>query len=155
MIRDSSRYYGAVITRIVDHWGGSVSVRKMFDDYAGFYLLNSKLPIFIKYSTQRRGPWTFTFNREHQKRQQALFEVLDECLTVFVCGKDGIAALKHIDIRQILDEHFEDQESVTIRRRHNEMYKVRGRDGVLEKKVSRNSLIELLQPMQCKVAKNP
>lgn len=145
MITESARYQGAVLAHIVDSWDGPITIRRAFDEASGFYILDEKIPIFIKYSTQRYSPWTFTFHLEHQTLQQALFEKSGECVMMFACGRDGIVALSHIDFRRLLDNHFEPQESVTIRRKHAEMYKLRGRDGELERKVSRNSLKEVLR----------
>ncbi|MEM9261956.1 MAG: hypothetical protein AAGA22_00100 [Pseudomonadota bacterium] len=148
MITESARYQGAVLAHIVDNWDGPIAIRRAFGEAAGFYILNERLPIFIKYSTKRYSPWTFTFQREHQMRQQALFDKLGECLMVFGCGRDGIAAISHQDFRKVLDNYFEEQESVSLRRRHAEMYKIRGRDGELERKIGRNSLIDLLSSLK-------
>ena len=46
------------------------------------------------------------------------------------------------EFRKILDDHFEDQESITVRRRLKTMYHVMGRDGVLENRVSRQAIFE-------------
>jgi penicillin-binding protein-related factor A (putative recombinase) len=151
MITDSARYFGSVFSYIIDRWDGSVAIRKAYDDYAGFYLINERIPIYIKYSTKRTSPWTFTFHREQQHRQEFLAEIQRECLMCFVCGKDGIVALSHKDFRQVLDHNFELQESVTIRRRHNKMYEIKGRDGILSRKMSKNSLADVLAPMKSRV----
>lgn len=145
MIKDANRYYGAAISMIVDSSVGGVLVENISKSSAGFYLIDRILPIFIKYSTSRKGPWVFNFQESHQSFQQSLYEEYGECLIVFVCGKDGVAALSHKSFRSVLDESFELQESVTIRRKHNEMYRVRGKDGVLERRVSRSSLEDLMK----------
>ena len=148
MISDANRYYGATLSFIVDRWDGSISFQNAPNASAGFYILNGRLPLFIKYSTSRRGPWQFTFQKEHQTQQQSLFELYGECLMAFVCGRDGIAALTHNDFRKVLDDRFEGQESVAIHRRHNEMYRISGRDGIFERKVARNCLAELVRSAQ-------
>ena len=142
MISDACRYYGSALSSIVELSSGPVSIQKLSKQYAGFYLINEFLPIYIKYSTSRRGPWTFNFQRAHQELQESYCCSYGECMVVFVCGKDGVAALTHLDFRKVLDDFFEEQESVTIKRKHNEMYRVRGSNGTLERKVSRNSLNE-------------
>lgn len=151
MITDSARYYGAVFTYIIDRWEGSVAIRKAYEDALGFYLINERIPIYIKYSTNRKSPWTFNFQKEQQYRQQYLVDIMKECIVCFVCGKDGIVALRHADFRTILDENFENQEAVTIRRRHNTMYYIKGRDGELDRKLSRSSLAEILAPMKSRI----
>jgi hypothetical protein len=151
MITDSARYYGAVFAYIIDRWQGSVAIRKAYEDAIGFYLINERIPIYIKYSTNRKSPWTFNFQKEQQCRQQCLKDMMMECVVCFVCGKDGIVALRHADFRSILDENFENQGAVTIRRRHNTMYDIKGRDGELNRKMSRNSLAEILAPMKSRI----
>lgn len=144
MISSASKYYGLVLHHVLDSVDGPVEIRRAFRDCAGFYILNEATPLFIKYTTKRLGPWTFNFHHDHQLRQQLLFERLGECIMVFVCGRDGIAALRHKDLRAVLDEHFDEQETVSIRRRHNKMYQIHGRDGRLDFKVSRNSLTDII-----------
>jgi hypothetical protein len=145
MISDANRYYGAVISIIVDFSEDEVRIKKIPKTCAGFYLINDLLPLYIKYSTSRRGPWVFNFQKSHQEIQQNLYENYSECIVAFVCGKDGVAALSHESFRNVLDESFDHQEAVTIRRKHNEMYRVRGKDGVLERRVSRSSLQDILK----------
>ena len=145
MITDAARYYGAVFSFIIDRSAGSVALRRIFDDCVGFYLVDERLPLLIKYSTRRKGPWSFTFHHDHQEKQQMLYERHGECIVALVCGKDGIVALQHADFRTVLDEFFEPQEAVTVRRRHNQMYQVKGRDGQLSRRLSRSSLSEALQ----------
>lgn len=144
MIPDAHRYYGAAFCSIVDASNAPVVIKRIPELPAGFYLLNDRIPIYIKYSTSRKSPWIFTFHEEHQRAQQQLYEKYGECLTAFVCGSDGIASLIYGDFRKVLDSDFEAQESISIRRRQNEMYKVTGRDGQLERKVSRRSLTDIV-----------
>lgn len=145
MISDADRYYGAVLSTVVDSFGVPVCICNVSTDVAGFYLINDSLPLYIKYATSRKGPWTFTFQKRHQELLESFYVKYSECIIAFVCGKDGIAALIHSDLRKILDTSFEEQEAVTIRRKRNEMYRVKGRDGILERKLSRNSLDEILK----------
>ena len=144
MISDAHRYYGAVICTVIDAADEAISLTKIQRGAAGFYLINEELPIYIKYSTSRKGPWSFNFHNAQQEIQLSLYREYRECIMAFVCGKDGIAALTHSSFRNVLDESFDEQEAVTIRRKHNGMYQVRGKDGVHEKRVSRNSLREIL-----------
>lgn len=148
MITDANRYYGAVFSKVIDFSGGGVSMQRASADYAGFYILQKNIPIYIKYSTSRRGPWTFNFFQKPQEFQESLYAKYGECITIFVCGKDGIAALRHDEFRTVLDHIFEEQEAVTIRRKHNKMYSVRGKNGALERKVSRSSLEEAFKNIE-------
>jgi len=145
MITDANRYYGATLISLIDTSINAIKIKKIPEGPAGFYIVDDVLPIYIKYSTSRRGPWVFNFHQEHQAFQEHLYTNYRECIIAFVCGKDGIAALKHDEFRKVLDKEFEVQESVTIKRKHNEMYKVNGKNGALERKVSRSSLEVILQ----------
>lgn len=143
MIKDANRYYGSVLSALVDAAPSGLRMRKLNTKTAGFYLVEERIPIYIKYSTSRKGPWVFNFQLSHQEAENCLFREYGLCVIIFVCGKDGIAAIEHSNFRKILDDEFEEQESVVIRRKHNEMYCIRGTNGSLERKVSRSSLDDI------------
>lgn len=144
MLNDSDRYYGAVLKFVIEQRVGGQLIKRISGTSAGFYLIGRNLPVYIKYSTSRRGPWQFTFQKSHLNIQQRLYNQFGECITAFVCAKDGIAALGYVHFGGILDGDFDEQESITIRRRHREMYRISGRNGVYERKVARNSLAQLI-----------
>lgn len=145
MISDSSRYYGCVLHQLIEQHEQQATIQRLNGDILGFYLVNGSLPFYIKYSTTRIGPWSFNFQLPHQKRQKELFDMYGECVTVFVCGRDGIAALPYTELQKIIDVNSELQEGVSIRRRHNKMYQIHGRNGALDRKVSRSSFSEILK----------
>lgn len=148
MITDANKFYGAVFSKVIDFSDEAISIQRISVDHAGFYIVQKKIPIYIKYSTSRRGPWTFNFHKKHQEFQEDIYLRHGECVTVFVCGKDGIAALRHCEFRKIIDHMFEEQEAVTIRRRHNQMYCIRGTNGTLDRKISRSSLEEAFKKIE-------
>ncbi|MEZ5922020.1 MAG: hypothetical protein R3C60_11795 [Parvularculaceae bacterium] len=145
MIRDYQRYYGAALVHLLDQCGGPLSVRKAFADRNGYYVLEERLPLSIKFSRSRMGPWVFTFHREHQVLQNELVKHFGVGITAFVCGTDGVVALDHQQLRLCLDDNFEEQENISIRRKLRHMYSVRGRDGSLEEKISRDSFSKLVR----------
>ncbi len=155
MITDANRYYGCVISYLIDLSTIPLQINKISNNTAGFYLIQNEIPICIKYSTIRKGPWTFNFHKSHQETEHSMFLQYGECIVIFVCGKDGIAALHHNEFRFLLDEDFEKQESVVIRRKHNEMYSVSGKNGSLERKVSRKSLDDVFKISIKPFLKNP
>lgn len=147
MIADASRYYGCVLHYLIDRCRIGANITRIDPSFPGAYLVNHSIPFYIKFSTARRGPWAFNFQKAHQEMQHSLAKEYGECVATFVCGKDGIVALRHNELRVILDENFEEQEGVTIKRRHNQMYQIRGRDGKLDKRVSRSSLEEIAKKL--------
>jgi len=147
MIRDYQRYYGSALTLLLDRWEGSISLKKLFDDRNGYYLIEERLPLSIKFSRSKKGPWTFTYHRAHQVMYTQLVESYGNCVTAYVCGTDGVVAVQHTQLRQFLDDVYEEQENVSIRRKLNHMYSIKGRDGVLDKKVSRDSYVTLISDL--------
>jgi hypothetical protein len=144
MLPDYGRYYGSALTHIVDQYGKAISIEKLLVGVQGFYLLNGRSPLYIKFSRSRKGPWSFNFHRDHQVRYRHLVKSYGDCITALVCGKDGIVALNDVQMREILDDNFDGQESVSVRRKLNHMYSVNGSNGELSQKISRDSLMSHL-----------
>jgi len=147
MIRDYQRYCGSALAILIDNWDGPINVRRAFPDRNGYYLIEEKLPIAMKFSRSRKGPWTFNYQRENQILYNELVRVFGNCVTAYTCGTDGVVAVEHAQLRQFLDEVFEEQESVSIRRKLKQMYSIRGRDGTLNKKVARDSYVKLVREL--------
>lgn len=145
MISETSRYYGCVLYQIIGESDVQVSLRRLDDNMPGFYLVNNKLPFYIKYSTSRTGPWSFNFQTSHREFQKELTTTYGDCITAFVCGRDGIAALRYLELKNVLNGGIDPQETVSIRRRHNRMYQIKGRNGTLDRKIARSSLAEILK----------
>jgi hypothetical protein len=144
MLPDYSRYYGYVFSQVIDRYERPVSIQKLDVGLQGFYLINGKLPIFIKFCRNRKSPWSFTFQHDHQTQYKKIIEEYGQCLMVLVCGTDGIAALNHQQLSEVLDGNFEEQESLSVRRKLNHMYSVAGTNGKLAGKVAKDSLLTQL-----------
>lgn len=144
MIPDTARYRGSFFALLFEQSPIPLSVERLPQFGAGYYLLAGSVPIYLKHSTKRKGPWAFNFFRSHQEAQQALFELYGECFTGMICGKDGVAGLTMAEFRQVLDGTFEEQECVLIRRRLKTMYHIKGRDGELDSRVGKRSVFEKL-----------
>lgn len=140
MIGESSRYYGAVLAYLVDQLDGVLSIQRAFPDAAGFYVVNEKMPIYVKYSTSRRGPWTFNFQPDHLRRCSKLLDIFGQCIVAFVCGGDGIVALDMTELGSVISTDLGQQNAVSIRRKLNHMYSIKGSCGELDRKLSRSSL---------------
>jgi len=147
MLRDYDKYYGCAFSRLIDRIEVGIAVRRLPERSQGFYLIEGTLPIVLKYSKSRRGPWTFSFGSEQLRDYCAVHEEYRLCVVAFVCGGDGIAALDDDQFSAVLDVHSKAQEAVSIRRRLKEMYSVGGSQGVLPEKISRDSLFESVQKL--------
>ena len=144
MITDTSKFHGSFFAILFDEIARPLSVERLYEYGSGFYLLAGAVPILLKHSTQRKGPWTFNFTRSHQEMQKALFKSYSECFTAMICGNDGIAGLSMSEFRKVLDEDFGEQEWITIRRRLKTMYQIKGKDGELDGRIGRRSIFEKL-----------
>jgi len=142
MLPDYGRYYGSALTHIIDHCLVPVTVARLNLGIQGYYLLGSKVPLYIKFCRNRKGPWSFTFHRDHQIHYQKVADEYGDCILALVCGKDGIVALNFAQVREVLDDHFEEQEGISVRRKLNHMYSIGGSNGRLSSKIARDSLMQ-------------
>ena len=55
----------------------------------------------------------------------------------FVNKDDGVACLSHELLKQVLDDNHEEVEWVSVRSRLRSQYSISGKDGKLDKKISR------------------
>lgn len=101
---------------------------------------SKNIGIYIKYTKKPRSPWSFSFITEHQEEIEILSEVCDQVLITFVCHYDGIVCLTYQELKEVLDEKFEESERVSIRRKARGNYWVKGRDGRMEASIARNDL---------------
>jgi hypothetical protein len=145
MISNNSKYYGAVFVSMIDSWSGSLSIKRIADDKSGFYIINDKLPIALKYSTKRTNPWSFSFDLEVLAQIENLFNKYEQCLIILVCGTDGIIALDYSEFTEIINIGFSGSKRIGVSRKLKEMYSVLGSDGVLKRKVSQKSLNDNLE----------
>jgi hypothetical protein len=96
------------------------------------------LVLYLKTSRKRRTPWRFVFHRAHQEELDALRASYGNVYLGFICGDDGVASIDFRTLKSLLNDKFEDQETVTVRRNPGEMYRLTGSDGSLKNAVSRS-----------------
>ena len=145
MISDTARYHGSFFTLLIDRLDSPVSISKLSQEGVGNYLIDGRVPVALKMSLKRRGPWTFNFMRSHQEAHERLASEYGSLYVGLICGRDGIAGLSMEELRTVLNDEFEEQESILVRRRLKTMYQVTGRDGVLRGRVSRQAIFEKIE----------
>lgn len=96
-----------------------------------------KFGLFIKFSTKRASPWRYSFTLDHQTEIDILHREYGEVFIVFVNKDDGVACLSHELLKQILDDNHEEVEWVAIKSKLRSQYSISGKDGKLDKKISR------------------
>lgn len=100
--------------------------------------------LFIKTSNKRASPWSYNFTKPHQDEVQALYEEHGQVFIIFVNGDDGIACVDFEQFKQVLDDHFEDQEWVRVSRKLRQTYRISGNDGKMERPLPGNSFPKVI-----------
>lgn len=101
---------------------------------------SSDIGLYIKYTKKNNSPWSYSFHFDHQEEIKILSEICSEVFIAFVCGHDGVALISYQELKQLLDDDFEENERVSISRKPAGNYWLKGRDGKLEQYVTISDL---------------
>ena len=138
-IKDYDLYHGAVFTKIARTTPKPVSISSYKQSNNSYIIAGDKqVGIHVKHSTERWSPWHFTLTQDHQNEIHKMKEDIGEVILALVCHTDGIAGLRYDEVKNILDKSQEQKKWISVRRRKREMYTVKGNDGELPYKVSRD-----------------
>ena len=99
---------------------------------------NFSFGVFIKHSQKRRSPWNYTFTKDHQTDIELMYQQYGEVFVVLVNRDDGVACVSYDLLKQILDDNHEEVEWVSVHSQLRSQYSLRGKDGKLDKKISRS-----------------
>ena len=162
-INDQDLHQGVVLLKIIKECSdviskdGSISFENGTSKNSYLMRINENqnpFGIYIKYQRKNRSPWTFTFHKEHQEEIEILEEYTSGVLVMLVCGRDGVVCLSHSELKELLDDNFEESEGVRIKRPLRGNYHLKGRDGKLSKTIKRSDLkdkiINLLKKIEIK-----
>jgi hypothetical protein len=145
MIPYSAKMHGAFFVLLLDAVKSPISVQTLTSVGSGCYLLEQRIPVFLKLSNKRRGPWTFNFQLNHQHNIQALANLYGECLICLICGQDGIVGFDAAELRALLGNEVSEQGYVTVRRRLHAMYQLKGIGGCLSYRIGRRSIFQRIK----------
>ena len=95
--------------------------------------------LYVKYSTKRRTPWAYTFNRQHQEDIDKSFKKHATTFVILINSNDGIVCLEYNEFRKILDYNHEEAEGIRVSRRLKQSYRLTGRDGKLNHTIAPSS----------------
>lgn len=138
MVREFEFYHGAALTRLI-HGHKNISVEQYSAATSNAsYVINDRVGLYLKHSTNRLSPWVFTFRREHQQEIEAMKERLEDVFVVLICGKDGMACLSYSEMKLALDDTHGEVEWLKAARRIREKYAISGSDGKLKTKIGDN-----------------
>ena len=65
---------------------------------------------------------------------------MKQTFVLFLNGEDGVACIDYEQLKEILDDNFEDVEGIRIKRPLRGNYHLSGRDGKLSKTIKRSDL---------------
>jgi hypothetical protein len=136
-IQKQDFYEGAALRRLSTSSG---SFGLQFD--SPFYVIDSRLALYIKYTTKARSPWGFTFSESELAGLVRRARITPVVLG-FVCGSDGIAALELTSLLQLLTTRRAGFH-ISCRREHGKHYSVAGPAGAHERAIAPSNWQNLL-----------
>jgi hypothetical protein len=128
MIREIEQYHGVVLARLIRgsrDGSGELTVKSIG---RSSYVVGGTIGLYVKRSTSRLTPWSFSFQREHQRELQSLSEECTAVFVVLVCGSDGIVCLSTAELDRVFDSEHQPVEWVKASRRKREKYVVTSSD---------------------------
>lgn len=135
MIPEYKLYHGAVLAELVHRCDKSILIDELIEEgRLTSYILDNRIGLQIKHSTQRLHPWQFTFTKSNIIELLALQQKYSDVYIAFVCHTDGIACLSVDEVSSVITTGENDQAWIRIDRRKGEWYGVSGGAGELPNK---------------------
>lgn len=128
-------YNGVVLNRLIRK-GKPIKIDIFPTSGNNSFMINEKVGLYLKYSTKKISPWRFSFTREHQEEMKIMRDLLENIYLILICGKDGIACIEYEELKQVLDEYYEEVEWVSASRLKREQYSIKGSNGKLDFKIA-------------------
>lgn len=126
-------FYGHALVRLIHD--SRTSGVKLYDGN-NCYFVNEKSYIYMKHSTKRLSPWSFTFQPEHMLEIASLYNQNKRSFVVLICNDDGICCLSYDELAQVIFfGNVGQSKFVRVSRSPREKYAVSGSDGKLKHKI--------------------
>jgi hypothetical protein len=100
----------------------------------GGYVAHDKF-FQVRFTTKARSPWGFAITEADIERFNSAQQEVTSSLLVLVCGGDGLCVLKLPEVSRLLGGNAG---WISVRRKHNTQYEVRGTSERLDYKITRN-----------------
>ncbi|WP_316184959.1 MULTISPECIES: hypothetical protein [unclassified Bradyrhizobium] len=135
MIPEYKFYHGAVLAELIDLRSAPLTIDELREDgRLSSYVLDGKIGLQIKHSSNRLRPWQFTFTKTNLIQLLSLQQTYPAVFVVLVCHKDGMVTLSLNEITGILMAGESEQAWIRVNRRKNEWYGINGGAAELEGK---------------------
>jgi hypothetical protein len=136
MLKQSDFFHGVLLSKLLDH--DELNVKK--HPYFSAYIINNKA-YYIKYSSNRISPWSFSFSETHVTEIVDLSNQFEEVFIALICNKDGICCLNLREFKTVIAiENMNFPKWIKTIRQKREKYSVAGSDGKLIYKIGDNCL---------------
>jgi hypothetical protein len=136
-IQEQHLYHGAALTQIVQHQ--SFKALNRASEKYGHYLVNTDRHVFVKYRTNDKSPWQYTFSPEELSTIDDEIKHKKRVFLCLVCGQTTVCALDADQIQVVLDLTKKEQQWIRVEVPSGSSCHVSGSKGKLEKTVPHNS----------------
>ena len=135
-IQDKDLYHGAALTQIVED--PTFKALNKTDPKYGQYTVNSNRHLFIKYRTNRRSPWRFTFQSEEAAAIRSAIK-RGKTFICLVCGSSTICCLNQDELTQLIDLEAQSTQSIRVTVPPGGSLHVTGTTGDLQRTIPHNA----------------
>jgi len=135
MLDDFHSYHGSAITELINTAGKDLRIGRIPTMSSSSYVVNESSGLFIKYTTRRHSPWSFTFNSDQVKELRELAVLHRETFIALVCGRSHVAVSSLMEFAEVLDIEKLDSGTVSVSTRHGRMLQLRGSSGQMSHKL--------------------
>jgi hypothetical protein len=125
MIAEYKFYHGAVLAELIDLKTGPLSIDELSEDgRVCSYILDGRVGLQIKHSTNRLHPWQFTFTKANLVQLLTLQQSYSAVFVVLVCRADGLVVLTLEEVTKVLATEESELAWIRVDRKKNEWYSV-------------------------------
>jgi len=128
MIRQVEYYHGVALARLIRTDSAAAIAIRTHPASRSTYVLDERVALYVKYSTNRLSPWPFGFNVQHQSEIAELRAEFEHVFVALVCGLDGIACLDGAEYQRVLDDDPQAGEWIKVARAARQKYRITGSD---------------------------
>jgi hypothetical protein len=135
VIPEYKLYHGAVLAELVHKLSRPLSIDELTETgRLSAYVLDGRIGLQVKHSSQRMNPWPFTFTRQNLAELLQLRQSCEQVFLAFVCHTDGMVCLSLEETTSMIEVAGSEQAWLRIDRRRGQWYSVHGGAGLPVKK---------------------
>ena len=142
MNKDFEHYHGVVFSKLLHFDKEPVKIVQYPSTDNASYIINDRVGVYIKYSTKRMSPWTFSFDKRHLSEINEMSKQCPQVVILLVCRDDGVVGLTISEYRQIINGTSETGEWIRVSRKQREKYAINGSSGKLRNKIGMSDFCE-------------